>query len=167
MNHYQSESKTIAINNGKKKTQVNISAHIMCTCLFPHFIKIWRRCKNLRELELRYQDGKVVFTCPKPRIIHNSATIPSGNIYDLIPTSVIWRNKKGQEKHGRNRDEGIRRVNRSGFLQRQQQPCLSIFHWLRWSLEEQANSSCDSHIGAPCVASLPPLMNSTTVVVGL
>lgn len=90
----------------------------------------------------------------------------------MIPTTVILkRNEKGKNnavwKEGRGW-EGLTPVD-SSSLRQQQQQCLSIFHWLRWSLEEanSSNSSCGSHSGAPCVASLPPLVNSTTAVVGL
>lgn len=81
-------------------------------------------------------------------------------------TAIVKRQELEQDDRSLRGGEGMRRVNTSGFLQRQQQQRLSISHWLRWSLEE-ASSSCCSHSGAPCVASLPPLMNSTTGVVGL
>lgn len=101
----------------------------------------------------------------------NQSQLPNRPIWEHIKLLTVNCNyeerREGQEQRSLKRGEGTRRVNTSGFLQRQQQQqCLSIFHWLRCSLEE-ANSSCGSHSGAPCVASLPPLMNSTTVVVGL
>lgn len=85
---------------------------------------------------------------------------------------ILWNQQsigfwwvEGWGKRVIRRGNGKRRVNKCGeFLLSQQR--LSISQWLRHSLEEGSRGG-GLDCAAPCVASLPLLMNSTTGAVGL
>lgn len=142
MNHQASPTQTVGERRLFKHTMY---LTFQCTCLFPGWFKSGEGVKFERTRTEKL-GWKGCF-----QISYNSPTVPSGNISNCsrcysTHNCNYEEKREGQDRRSLKRGEGMRRVNTSGFLQRQQQQqqCLSIFHWLRWSLEE-ANSSCGSH----------------------
>lgn len=156
MNHQASPTQTVGERRLFKYTMY---LTFQCTCLFPSWFKSGEGVKFERT-----RTEKLATT---PQLSHLGTY---QIVLDaIIPTTVIMkRNEKGKtsavwkEERGW---EGLTPVDSSSASSSSSSACPSS---TGWGGPWRRPTAVAAHTtGAPCVASLPPLMNSTSVVVGL